>query len=239
MTGNTTAEANMRDQGSASHAYARITAGALLWLVAFLVSAGCASTVKDGAEPRPRDGIAEYRKITAESAKAMRAALHSLVTVSVQTNRCSSKVLAQFSAEMRRLQVDSIQLRARAQAMQARGDAYFENWHEHLARVKDPKLRAIAEEHRPALRESFSKIKSLSLEAREAFSPFLSSLRNVRNALEADPASLSASAVQNWIATARENGERVQGCLAQISLELESMAAIVNPKRGAKGQPKI
>ncbi len=163
----------------------------------------------------------------------MRGALKSLATVSTQSNRCAPSVLAAFSAKMQQLQVDSLQLRARAQAMQARGDAYFENWHEHLAKVKDTKLRAYADAQRPAFEQRFGRIKALSQEGREALDPFQASIRKVRNALEADPASITAVSTQDWLATAKEKGEHVDRCLGAIIDELDSMRAMLRPPRNS------
>ncbi len=195
--------------------------GVLLWM------AGCASTGTDPDEPRPRDGLTEYRQVALEARNAMHSALSSLATVCAQSNQCPPEVLSAFSAEMQRLQVDSFRLRARAQAMQARGDAYFEHWHEHLARVRDPALRVVVETRRPLFEESFRRVKRLSQEGREAFGPFASSLRNLRNSLEADPASLGAGPTQTWIAAATQNGERVDWCLGAIVGELDSMRALL------------
>jgi len=167
--------------------------------------------------------------VATDARQAMHDALSSLAAVSAHSNRCPPEVLSAFSAEMQRLQVGSIQVRARAQAMQARGDAYFERWHEHLARVKDPEVRALAERQRPALEESFRRIKLLSQEGREAFGPFQSDLRKLRNALEMDPSSIGAEPTRNWIATAKGNGEHVERCLTSIVGELDSARAMLTP----------
>ncbi len=201
----------------------------LLAGLALLLLAGCASSGSQAKKPRPRDGIAEYRQVAVDARKAMRSALNSLAAVSAEPNRCPPKVLSAFSAEMQRLQVDSLQLRARAQAMEARGDAYFDRWHENLARVKNPDVRALAETRRPDLEESFRRIKRLSQAARQAFAPFQSSMRQLRNALETDPASVSAAETRISIAAAKENGERVEQCLAAVIVELDSMRALLTP----------
>jgi hypothetical protein len=192
-------------------------------LGSLLVAVGCASTDTKASAPPPRDGIAEYRQVVEEAKKLIQGSLSSLAAVSAQSNRCAPDVLSAFSAATQRLQVESIPLRERAQAMQARGDAYFQEWDENLARVKDPELRAIAQREHPRLEESFHRIKAISQEAREAFGPFQASLRKVRNALEADPASVSAGPTRDQIASARQNGEHVEQCLDLIISVLDAM----------------
>jgi hypothetical protein len=144
---------------------------------------GCATRDAVSNAPRPGDGIAEYRQIVDEGLKAMGAALASLDRVSTQTNRCSARVLAVFSKEVERLEVDSLRVRARSQAMQARGEAYFEHWHETLARVEDPRVRELAAQHRPQLQQSFANIKLASETTRDVFKPFLAGLRRLQTAL--------------------------------------------------------
>jgi hypothetical protein len=162
----------------------------------------------------------------------MRAALASLANVSAQSNQCPPEVLSACSTEMQRLQVESMPLRVRAQAMQARGEAYFERWHEHLAQVKDPEVRALAEQNRPALEERFRKIKAITQDAREALGPFQANLRKVRNALESDPASIGASSTREWMATAKAEGERVERYLGEIVGQLDSMRGLITPAGG-------
>ncbi len=188
---------------------------------------GCAAKPATTHDPRPGSGIAEYRHVVTDARQAMHAALKSLATVSAQSNSCPPKILGLFSAQMQRLQVESIQLRARAQAIQARGDAYFEHWQEHLARLKDPRTRAGVEMRRPEFEQHFRRIKLLTAEVRQAFDPFQSTLRTIRNRLESDPASLSAGATQNLIVAANENGRAVEAGLAGIIAELDSMRALL------------
>jgi hypothetical protein len=118
--------------------------------------------------------------------------------------------------------------------MQARGDAYFESWHEQMAQDKEPQRRAIIENQRPALQEHFQKIKALSQEGREAFDPFLAGLRKLRNSLEKDPASLGTQTMQETLASTRAYGEHVDRCLSDIRRELDSMSAMLTPSANAK-----
>ncbi len=195
---------------------------------AVLLATGCASGQHNSTHPRPGSGIAQYRQVTMDAQKALRRAMASLATVSAQSNQCPPKVVTAFSTELQRLQVKSMQIRERSQAMQARGDAYFQSWHEQLARVQDPKFRALAEQHRPELQEDFMKIKELSRQARESFAPFLAGLRSVRNSLEKDPSSLGTAEIQNTIAATKQHGDEVQRCLADIRHVLDSAAALLN-----------
>ena len=213
----------------------RHTGWGFLFISALLFAVGCSSTDPGGKPSRPGDGIAEFRQLSTNASDSVRAALDSLAKVSAQSGRCSAEVLAAFSSELQDLQVGSIRIRARAQALLQRGDDYFSRWHERLAQVKDPEVRTLAEQRRPDLENSFRNIKELSRQTREAYDPFAADLRKLRNALESDPSSLGASSTRSLIATARQNGERVQQCLGNIGRELDAMRAMVTPPgRSAK-----
>ncbi len=200
-------------------------------LAAVLLAVGCASQTngKTTSKPRPGSRIAEYRQATGKAQKAVDTALEVLATVSTQSNGCPPNVLSNFSAEVRQLQVGSVQMRARTEAMQARGDAYFQHWRQNMEQVQDPQVRALAEQNKPHLQQSFDQIKQLSQEGRAAFQPFITALRKLRNALEKDPQSLTRAEAQNWVSSARENGERVRQCLVGVEHELDSMTAMITP----------
>jgi hypothetical protein len=195
----------------------------------FVWAGGCASEKTTREASTPKNGIAEYRQTATVADQAIRRALDSVATVGAQSNRCPSEVLSNFSVEIQRLQVESIQVRERSQAMQARGDAYFEQWQDNMTKVKDPNVRAMAEAKRPQLQESFQKIKSLSQEGREAFNPFLSDLRQLRNVLEKDPGSINAPATRDLMKQAVEYGQHVEKCIAGIAQELDAMSAMLVP----------
>jgi hypothetical protein len=190
---------------------------------------GCATQDSADTNPRPRNGIADYRKIAVDADKSMSEALRSLDTVAAQRDQCPAKVLLAFSQEVERLEADSVTVRARAKSMQARGDAYFEKWHENLAQVKDPRVRELATKHRAELTEGFGRIKAASREAGEAFRPFLAGLRQLQTILEKDPSALQASATKDLVRTAREHGQEVQRQLAAIKGELDAAARMVTP----------
>jgi hypothetical protein len=195
-----------------------------LWL-----AAGCASHDRSQETNRPGSGIAEYRQLASAAQKSVDLALNALAMVSAQSDRCPPEVLSNFVSEVRQLQVESVQVRARSQAMQARGDAYFNDWHSNLARVEDPEIRALAEKHHAQLAQSFGRIKELSQEGHENFRPFIGALRQLRNSLEKDPASLSTAATQSSLKAAKENGQRVGHFLEGITRELDSMSSLITP----------
>jgi hypothetical protein len=191
----------------------------------------CASK-ENGREPlRPGSGIAEFRQITDKATKALQSALSSLDVAAAQSNHCSPAALAAFNEAVQGLQAESLQVRARSQAILTRGDAYFEQWDETLKRVKDPEVRTLAEKNHSLLQQHFQQIRRSSEEARAIFKPFLSGLRTLRNSLESDPGSLETEANGELLASTRAGGRQLLQKLAGIRDELDSMRVLLTPTR--------
>jgi hypothetical protein len=196
-------------------------------IVAALI--GCATPETGPKAPAPRADFIEYRQIVVESLALMDATLRSLAEISVQAHRDPRPAYDAFAKAVHRIEVDSIKVRARTQAMQARGDAYFEHWEEYLATVKNKQVRKLAEEHRPELKRSFEQLHLASQQVREVFRPFLSDLQKLRAVLEADPSLAHIDAQKGLILAANDKGRQVQQGLDRVLAEMNSMAALLRP----------
>jgi hypothetical protein len=203
----------------------------LTFLIGFL--SGCATKEAATSVPKQQNGIQEYQQITANAIAAMNKALQSLNLVAAQSNPCPAKIVDAFADEVQQLQVDSLEIRSHAQAIQARGDAYFDNWSENLAHVKDPQVRELAERNHAQLQQSFAKIKATSQETGVAFRSFSAGLRKLRNSLQSNPAALESQSVQDLIRTTRANGEQVLQLLGSLQAELQTMKSMITPAKAA------
>jgi hypothetical protein len=203
----------------------RLPALVLAWMLA-----GCATHQSNIEEPRPGTGIAEYQQLTREALAALRVALDSLDKLALQPNPCPPKVITAFSDEVQRLQIDSLRIRSRAQAIQTRGDAYFADWSENIARIKDPKIREAARRHHSELEQSFSKIKTSSQLAGNNFNPFLRGLRMLHVRLETDSGLAHDDASQEMIRTTRTDGAEVMRQLGIVQNELDTVSTMLGTK---------
>ena len=207
-----------------------LTAATAAACLCFLLAAvGCATRQQGQDKPRPGQGIIEYQELVEESQHAISRALFALDRVSLAAPCCSHRDIEKLSDEINRLQVDSLRIRARAQAIQERGDAWFQNWHQHIAEVSDPRIRDLANQHRSELERHFGAIKANAVETRASFRPFFNGLREIRTALEKDPAATQFGPMQDHIRATRARGQEVQERLAGTGRELESMRALVTP----------
>jgi hypothetical protein len=202
---------------------------ALLFAAMIAALSSYATRQQTSDVPPSSNDIAEYQRLVDNSQLAVRQALDALDQVSPAIAGCSPAMLAKFSKEVHRLEIEAIPVRARAQAVLDRGDAYFENWKENLAQVEDAQVRELVDQHHLELQQRFSTVKRLSQQSRDSFRLFLSGLRGVRNTLEKDLDALQADPMRDLIRTTKEHGRHVEESLAMISQELQTMRALVTP----------
>ncbi len=211
----------------------RTVAPAILIAAALLVAAGCASKKADPVLKKEKEDLSEYREAAADALRAMKATLVSFDKACGE-HPCSPETLKTFNQDVQQLEIDSFKLRARAQAMKVMGDAYFQQWHEHLAAIEDAEARQLATERHDALQESFNKIRDVSKDTREAFGTYISGVHRVRNALETNPAAASGEKLQATIGKTRESGQKVVEGLTAIMEELKKDLAILKPIKATK-----
>jgi hypothetical protein len=201
------------------------------WLPAAAVAVliGCASTDTARKEPTPRDDFLEFRQIVVQARGLVNTAMHAVEEISAQANRNPRPAYEAFAKAVHRLEVDSIKVRARTQAMRARGDAYFEHWEKYLAGVDNQQVRQLAGQHRPELKQSFERAQQASQQVREVFRPFLSDLQKLRAVLEADPSLARIDASKSLLLAASDKGRQVQQGLERVLAEMNSMTAMLRP----------
>ena len=189
----------------------------------------CSTSKPTTAPPKPGSGIAEYKEMTAESTAAVQSTLRLLDKITTQSNSCPRKLVDAFVTQVQKMQVASIRIRARSQAIQTRGDAFFQHWHESLSRIDDPQFRDRAQRFKPELERSFTGIKLASKQAREAFKNFSSGLLSLQYGLESDPTKVQLTQTHELIQATRNHGQQVLQHLATIQAELQTMSDLLAP----------
>jgi hypothetical protein len=184
-------------------------------LLVTLLLAGCATKTPPGTPPRIGHGAEEYQQLTKKAVSSVGESLHWLDRVAAQTNRCPPKIVTGFSQEVERLQIESLQVRSDAQAIQARGDAFFEAWSVHPSPGN-----AKAAEYLPQLHEAFAGIKQSSQQAGAAFRPFFSGLRKLRTQMELSPDVMQNNDTRELLRTTREQGSQVLQNLNLLAAQL-------------------
>src|SRR6266403_3192746 len=199
----------------------------LVLLAMGFLAAGCAT--------QKFAGIDEYKQLTMEATADVQAALHALDQVSANASHCTPKTVAAFEHDVQCLEVHSIRVRARARAIQARGDAYFACWSESITNITDLRVREAAERCHPELEASFSRIKLASQSAGAAFDSFSSGLQKLRVELEIKAGCVDSGADRELIQKTGENGQQVLKELGVSNSELLAMKKTLtqNPSKQA------
>ena len=199
--------------------------GTLLFLALVFFSSlfsGCATT--------KLPNIDEYRGLTKEGRAGVQAALRSLDEIAAHPGNVSSKQLTSYERDVQSLQVNSVRIRARIHAIEARGDQYFASWSETLANVKDPHVREAASRSRPELEAAFGRLKTASQGAGAAFKPFSAGLQKLRVELEIRPAGVDSADDRELIRKTSEKGREVLQQLQTIDGELATMRKTLTSK---------
>jgi len=200
----------------------------LLLLAAALLAAGCASSGTPRHAGQVGAGIAEFRQLVINTRDAVGTVLRSLDEVATQADHNPRPAFKRFDEALHQLEVVSVKTRARADAMRARGDAYFDEWEEQLSGTNDEQARKTAVERRAQLRTTFAEIRRNSQQVREEFKSFLSNLRDLRILLGNDLTVTGVDAAKPVLLKTKSDGLRVQQSLNKVVAELNSVAATLS-----------
>jgi len=110
--------------------------------------------------------------------------------------------------------------RARAEAIMARGQAYFDEWKEHLSGVTNQAAARAGEERYVRMHEQFERVRECSKEVREEFRPFMAQLREFRARLD-QPASVGGALSRPELEQLGAQGRGVLVRLDAVALALD------------------
>jgi ribosome-associated translation inhibitor RaiA len=206
--------------------------GRLALAAAAVALIGCASTETARKEPTLRQDFVEYRQLVVLAMGQVDATMCALDKVAAQASADPRGAYAAFAKAVHRLEVDSIRIRSRTEAMRARGAGYFENWEKYLSGADNEEVRRRFAEHRAELKQSFEEARQASQQVRETFRPFLTDLQKLRAVLEAEPSLVNIAAQNSLILAAKDKGREVQQGLDRVLAEMNRMTALVRPASG-------
>lgn len=205
-----------------------IGALSVLLAVAWL-GGGCASPSGDSSAPKPGSGIAEYREVTREAHRSVAATVKSLeaLTRSQAKTSLQHPALPGFDRAFHQLELTSVKTRARAEAILARGQAYFDEWKGNVSSITNQAVARAETEKYGRLLEHFDRVRQRSGEVREEFRSYMASLREFRARLDrpanAAGGGLSAQNLDGMTAS----GRRVLKALEAIETTLNAAEAEV------------
>ena len=190
-----------------------------------LLAAGCAGPSGISSMPKPGKGIAEYREVANRAHQAVASVVDSLEGLRQGSG------LGRFDQTFENLELTSVKARARAEAIIARGENYFEEWKEQLSLATN-QLAAQANYNR--MYDHFTRVRQRSGEVREEFRPFMAKLRQFRAKLDHASNSPTSEASRTEIDALTTSGRRVLKTLESVSSALNEAEAELHAIRKAK-----
>ena len=195
---------------------------ALVWLLT-----GCASPPGDSSAPKPGSGIAEYRVVTHDAHQTVAETVTSLEALAQPHGQATSAhpALPGFDRAFHQLELTSVKTRARAEAIIARGQGYFDEWREHLAGMTNQTTAQAESQKYARLFEHFQRVRQRSGEVRDEFRPFMETLREFRARLDQPAGSASGGLVKNELDGLITGGRGVMDKLDAVSSALDDAQA--------------
>jgi hypothetical protein len=183
----------------------------------FAVAPGCASN------PDAKSAVASMGNFGLDVAKVKDSidnALKALETVvASQPSEINANVGA-YSKAVDALEGQAKVVRRRAEEMRSKGDAFFKDW--------EPEN--VSPERHQQLTASYAKIKANMAAAKEQFTPFLASLKDIESYLKVDPSTKGINSMADLVKKAKDNGAQVKSSIDTVLNQLNSVQGMLSTK---------
>lgn len=201
----------------------RSKAIALLALaVTLCFTTGCVTAKPDSRAPRRGEGVREYERLVSGWRKAVTNSRRAVEALAVEPLIDSTTTATRFDHALQRLEVDSIQARARADALEKRGEAYFDEWAEEISSAGDGASQQAAQARFAELHEHFQRILQQSQQLRQDFRKFLEELRGLRTELGPKPAPTAVLHLQEKLTVMAAHGREVEAVADRLITTLKA-----------------
>ena len=211
----------------------KLAAAAMTSIAAVVLITGCATTGDEKAE-KTGASIAAFRNDVLNICKATDTTMAALNQIIATANNGPTKAYNSFANSLEKLDGAVKTAKARAQEIQAAGDAYFKSWETQLATIKNPDIRQAAETQKAKLQETFAKIKPLAQQAKADFEPFSSDCHDLQKFLNNDLTVTGVDAAKSLIDKTVTHGQAVQKSLDNLMSEMNTIAAAITPTKAKK-----
>jgi hypothetical protein len=184
---------------------------------------GCAASSGGSSKPKPGSGIAEYRAVAREAHRAVDATVKSLEALAQPWTQTSTShpALPGFDRAMGQLELTSVKARARAEAIIARGQSYFDEWKEHISGITNQSAARAETDRYARLFDHFEHVRQRSGEVREEFRPFMAKLREYRARFDKPPGSAGVESSGKGLDDLAASGRRVLQTLELVCIALD------------------
>ena len=198
--------------------FPRLVATCIVLAGAFVVSPGCASS------PDAKETVDSMGKFGLEVAKVKDSIDHSLKSLETVVASQPADINANVSAygkSVAALDKQAKVVRERAEEMRSKGDEFFKEW-------EPPKN--VTPERRAELTASFAKIKEDMTAAKQGFTPFLASLKDIQSYLKVDPSTKGINSMGELVKKAKDHGAQVNASIDAVLTQVNSVRGMLSTK---------
>jgi light-regulated signal transduction histidine kinase (bacteriophytochrome) len=205
-----------------------------------VLGTGCSSTGSSNYKQADKTGasIAKFRDEVVKGKNAVDATMTSLGNVAENADTDPRKSFEQFKKDVANLDSTANDIRKRATEMQAKGQAYFKQWEEELAKVTNPEIRKLAEDRRATLQETFATVRKYSEPLKAQFEPWMSDLKDLVTYLGNDLTVGGVDAAKSLFKKTTAEGLEVQKSMDGLVHELNTIAATITPAKVKPAEKK-
>ncbi len=189
---------------------------------------GCKTSGYQQAD-KTGESIAAFRQEVLNGKKAIDATMASLDQIAATATTNPRKAFENYSKDVSNLESTAEKVRKRAQEMREKGKAYFAQWEQELAQVKNPEIQQLAAQRKAKLNETFDSIRSVSEPLRAQFDPWMSDLKDLRTYLANDLTISGIDAAKSLFHKTHTEGLEVQKSMDALIAELNTVAATITP----------
>lgn len=195
--------------------------------------AGCASTGNDKAASTA-SALTKSSELVAKGNTLIDETLASLNDLIHKPQPDLRKQFKTFNGSVNDLASVAKDVAGKADGMKAKGAAYFQKWDEEMAKLKNEDIRSRSEARKSEVATRFGKISQSYDEAKLAFQPFMSDLRDVQKFLATDLTIGGLSAIKDAAAKASKEAVPLKAALAKLSDDFKALGLAMSPTGPAK-----
>ncbi len=177
---------------------------------------GCASgpNAKDTVE-----SMSDFGNETAKAKDSINKAVTSLETLTSSQAGDIKNNLDAYSMAVNALDDQAKLVQATADKMKANGNSFFKEWEG---------SEAVTPERHAELSAGYAKIKADMTAAKESFTPFMASLKDIRGYLSLDPTLKGINSMGGLVQKARDNSVTINSQLDAVLMDLNSVRGMLS-----------
>ncbi len=200
-------------------------------LAAAALLSGCGTTSGYKQADKTGAGIAQFRDEIVKGKTAIDATMKSLGAIATTATTDPRKAFEQYSKDVANLESTAATIRKRGQDMKEQGQAYFKQWEQQMTEVSNPEIRALAEQRKAKLQQTFEEIRKYTEPLKAQFDPWMSDLKDLQKYLANDLTIAGVDAAKNLFAKTTNEGLEVQKSMDALVNELNTIAATLTPAK--------